>query len=181
MTTRAIRIQNGIIAHNALPNDASEEERIGAAMDVAFMEGKREGFEAAAKIADSTLITDDYNVQYVEGANACAAQIAEAIRALSSAPPLCPVCQGDDGNAPCCYPSEGKVGCLRDKRLAPPPATAQEALKMARDTLLFFHEMGGYVQEPVRTAIHKIDTALGNSPTLLKCVSDPEHSKNGEA
>jgi hypothetical protein len=28
----------------------------------------------------------------------------------------CPTCLGNDGDAPCAYPSEGKAGCLRDKR-----------------------------------------------------------------
>lgn len=30
----------------------------------------------------------------------------------------CPACQGNDADAPCAYPSEGKPGCWRDKRLA---------------------------------------------------------------
>ena len=29
----------------------------------------------------------------------------------------CPACAGNDGDAPCAYPCEGKNGCLRDKRL----------------------------------------------------------------
>lgn len=29
---------------------------------------------------------------------------------------LCPACNGNDTDAPCAYPSEGKQGCLRDKR-----------------------------------------------------------------
>jgi|ERR1019366_989728 hypothetical protein len=29
----------------------------------------------------------------------------------------CPVCLGNDFHMPCAYPSEGKQGCLRDKRL----------------------------------------------------------------
>lgn len=32
--------------------------------------------------------------------------------------PVCPTCKGNDANAPCAYPSEGKPGCLRDARLA---------------------------------------------------------------
>jgi hypothetical protein len=31
---------------------------------------------------------------------------------------LCPVCGGNDGDAPCLYSSEKRVGCLRDARLA---------------------------------------------------------------
>lgn len=31
---------------------------------------------------------------------------------------VCPTCNGDDKNAPCAYPSEGKQGCLRDARIA---------------------------------------------------------------
>jgi hypothetical protein len=30
----------------------------------------------------------------------------------------CPACNGNDADMPCAYPSEGKHGCLRDKRLA---------------------------------------------------------------
>ena len=29
----------------------------------------------------------------------------------------CPVCHGNDGEAPCAYPSEGKAGCPREHRL----------------------------------------------------------------
>ena len=29
----------------------------------------------------------------------------------------CTYCNGNDGDTPCAYPSEGKPGCLRDKRL----------------------------------------------------------------
>lgn len=36
-------------------------------------------------------------------------------------PRVCPTCQGNDRDTPCAYPSEGKPGCLRDKRLAQPP------------------------------------------------------------
>jgi hypothetical protein len=32
--------------------------------------------------------------------------------------PTCPSCGGNDREAPCAYPSEGKPGCLRDVRLA---------------------------------------------------------------
>ena len=31
----------------------------------------------------------------------------------------CPTCRGNDGDAPCAYPSEGKPGCLRDARMQP--------------------------------------------------------------
>ena len=31
----------------------------------------------------------------------------------------CPTCNGNDGNMPCAYPSEGQSGCLRDARLKP--------------------------------------------------------------
>lgn len=31
--------------------------------------------------------------------------------------PICPACNGNDHDMPCAYPSEGKMGCLRDKRL----------------------------------------------------------------
>lgn len=33
---------------------------------------------------------------------------------------LCPACNGNDKDAPCAYPSEGKQGCLREinRRLA---------------------------------------------------------------
>ena len=62
------------------------------------------------------------------------------------------------------------------ERLTQPPEArrelAREALTMARDTLLFMHEMGGYVPENVRTAIHSIDVALGNKTTELRCVTD---------
>lgn len=30
----------------------------------------------------------------------------------------CPVCNGDDWKFPCLYPSEGRIGCLRDTRLS---------------------------------------------------------------
>lgn len=30
---------------------------------------------------------------------------------------LCAACGGNDRSAPCAYPSGGKAGCLRDKRL----------------------------------------------------------------
>jgi hypothetical protein len=32
--------------------------------------------------------------------------------------PFCPTCRGNDADMPCAYPSAGKQGCLRDKRLA---------------------------------------------------------------
>jgi hypothetical protein len=32
----------------------------------------------------------------------------------------CPVCNGNDGNTPCAYPSEKMEGCLRDKRFKLP-------------------------------------------------------------
>lgn len=28
---------------------------------------------------------------------------------------FCPVCNGNNGDMPCAYPSEGMKGCLRDK------------------------------------------------------------------
>jgi hypothetical protein len=31
---------------------------------------------------------------------------------------LCPVCNGNDGDVPCAYPSEGKQGCLMEARRA---------------------------------------------------------------
>jgi hypothetical protein len=48
----------------------------------------------------------------------------------------------------------------------------REALRIARDQMLFMHEMCGYVPENIRFAIHKIDAALGNALTELKCTSD---------
>jgi hypothetical protein len=30
---------------------------------------------------------------------------------------LCPSCNGNDKDAPCAYPSEGRTGCLRDERV----------------------------------------------------------------
>jgi len=33
----------------------------------------------------------------------------------------CPACNGNDADAPCAYPSEGKAGCLRDERLSAIP------------------------------------------------------------
>jgi hypothetical protein len=49
----------------------------------------------------------------------------------------------------------------------------KSALKTARDVLLFRHEMGGgYVPQDVLTAVHQIDTALGNKLTALQCVGD---------
>jgi len=30
---------------------------------------------------------------------------------------LCPACNGNDGDIPCAYPSEGVQGCWRDKRI----------------------------------------------------------------
>jgi hypothetical protein len=117
MSTRAIRIQHGIAAYNALPNDASVEDRIGAAMDIAFEEtealrveqqvaagreiyrlmnkldaireeGKREAFAEAKAIAESTTLdTKHYGATAGWAARATAEQIVEAIGALSSAPP----------------------------------------------------------------------------------------------
>lgn len=48
----------------------------------------------------------------------------------------------------------------------------RDAAIMARDTLLFFHEMGGYVAENVRTVIHAIDKALGHEPTVLRLAGE---------
>lgn len=71
-------------------------------------------------------------------------------------------------------------GRFEEIRSQPPKARAampSDALTMARDTLLFMHEMGGYVPENIRTAIHKIDAAQGNPPTELKCTTD--HAGDG--
>jgi hypothetical protein len=46
------------------------------------------------------------------------AEIASLSQQLASYTPKCPTCGGNDSDAPCAYPSEGKPGCLRDKRLA---------------------------------------------------------------
>jgi len=41
------------------------------------------------------------------------------LRFEASEPPpkSCPVCNGNDRDLPCAYPSEGQAGCLRDRRL----------------------------------------------------------------
>lgn len=44
----------------------------------------------------------------------------------------CKACGGNDGDAPCAYPSEGKAGCIRDVRLA--QATGIEATLAERGT-----------------------------------------------
>ncbi len=50
--------------------------------------------------------------------------IPDGVYCITSAPQAattaiaCPACNGNDANAPCAYPSEGKTGCLRDARLA---------------------------------------------------------------
>lgn len=48
--------------------------------------------------------------------------------ATKAAAPVCPTCKGNDANAPCAYPSEGKPGCLRDASMAAAPADAHGSL-----------------------------------------------------
>lgn len=45
-----------------------------------------------------------------------------------------------------------------------------EALYTARNTLLFYHEHGGYAPEAVVTAVHRIDAALGLPLTEFKII-----------
>jgi hypothetical protein len=50
-------------------------------------------------------------------------------------PAYCPTCHGDDMQAPCAYPGEGKRGCVRDKRLkAAQPAEPVQRLTLAQAT-----------------------------------------------
>ena len=53
-------------------------------------------------------------------------------------PIRCPTCNGNDKDAPCAYPSEGKEGCLRDKRLRHQPEVTEylNLLKQVRKELL---------------------------------------------
>lgn len=38
----------------------------------------------------------------------------------------CPVCNGNDGDMPCAYPTERPVGCLRAARLSAAPSVPKE-------------------------------------------------------
>lgn len=54
--------------------------------------------------------------------------------------PICPYCGGNDKDAPCAHPSEGKPGCLRDARLSQSQARDASGLVEA---LRFYAKGGG--------------------------------------
>ncbi len=58
--------------------------------------------------------------------------------------PTCPVCQGNDSDAPCAYPSERLPGCLRDIRLERATTKCAKCYQ-EKYTPLFIAWLGGYV------------------------------------
>ena len=55
---------------------------------------------------------------------------------MADMPEQCPVCQGNDGDKPCLYPSEGKQGCLRDIRLYGVKKMPDNIIKLHNDNVL---------------------------------------------
>lgn len=51
---------------------------------------------------------------------------------LRSAPAeaTCKSCDGNDGDKPCAYPSEGKHGCLRDARMRTPESDDDQSIRI---------------------------------------------------
>lgn len=79
-------------------------------------------------VADRQEVSGKWVLHYLtdEQAEQCAAAMSQP--ATSEATPAavisCKACNGNDGDMPCAYPSEGQEGCLRDQRLKPAAVSA---------------------------------------------------------
>lgn len=101
----------------------------------------------------------------------------EIIEAISTTPAQhqdqsrCPACQGNDGNMPCAYPSEGKPGCLRDKRLGQshPVAGEREIPKIwyMRDNHTF-RQLPENVEAALRDITEELDAGFTSGMLCTK-------------
>lgn len=78
---------------------------------------------------------------------------------------VCPICKGNDFEAACAYPSEGKEGCLRDKRLAQQPAG--EDAELIRELRYVFANPNGVIRIAVLSeAAARIETLARENAEL---------------
>jgi hypothetical protein len=74
---------------------------------------ERDTLQAALDALDHLGNCSDRDVSPEEWNVAKAEQACNAMRRALAQPAQCQICNGDDMQAPCAYPSEGLSGCLR--------------------------------------------------------------------